>query len=64
MKLTQEELFAALIKLGHRIEACGASVELTHAVTLCSDIRMAVGNQWNPSEQHAADRVRAAPEEG
>jgi PRTRC genetic system protein C len=56
--LSQEELYAALIKLGWRIEACGASVELTHAVTLCSDIRQSIGNQFNPADSYAAQRVR------
>lgn len=60
MQLNQEELFAALMELTQRIEACGASVELTHAVTLCSDIRGAVGNKWNPADPYAADRVRTA----
>lgn len=48
----------ALVELGHRIEKCGASVELTNAVTLCSDLRGAIGNKWNPSDKYAEQRVR------
>lgn len=57
-KLSQAELYAAIGKLMERIEACGASTELTNAVTLASDIRQAVGNQWNKANEFAADRVR------
>lgn len=56
--MDQELCFAALIELGRRIEACGASVELTHAVTLCSDLRHAIGNKWNPADKYAEQRVR------
>ena len=58
MKITQEELYAALVEIGYRIEACGASEALTRAVCLCSDLRGAVGNQWNPADSYAAERVR------
>jgi hypothetical protein len=58
--MDQETIFAALVELGRRIEACGASVELTNAVILCSDLRMAVGNQWNPPDEYAEQRVRKA----
>lgn len=60
MQLGRDELFAALRELSYCIEACGASPELTHAVSLCGDISSAVGNQWNPSNPYAADRVRDA----
>ena len=59
-KLTQDELHAALGALINRIEACGASPELTAAVCLASDIRQAVGNEFNPPNEYAADRAKAA----
>jgi hypothetical protein len=58
--MDQETIFAALIELGRRIEACGASVELTNAVILCSDLRHAIGNKWNPADEYAEQRVRDA----
>lgn len=51
---------SALYLLCRRIEACGASPELTHAVTLASDLMRAVGNQYNPADPFAAERVRQA----
>lgn len=69
-RATQEFVFEALSELTRRIEACGASVELTNAVILCSDLKMAIGNRWNPADRYAEDRVRAmlaaapSPEEG
>ncbi len=57
-KLNQPELYAALGELIQKIEACGASSELTAAVVLASDIKQAVGNQWNEASAFAADRVR------
>jgi hypothetical protein len=56
--LDQEELFQSLGKLIERIEACGGSTALTHAVMLAADIRHAIGNQWNPANEYAAQRVR------
>lgn len=53
-----EMCHGALRELVNRIEKCGASPELTHAVTLCSDLMMAVGNRWNPRDKYAAQRVR------
>lgn len=53
----QEFIYAALLELGDRIEKCGASVELTNAVTLCSDLRQAVGNRLNPACDYARQRV-------
>ncbi len=58
MKLNQTELYAALGKLIDRIEGCGASTELTDAVVLASDIKQAVGNEWNAPNEYAAERVR------
>mgnify|MGYP001607783306 CR=1 FL=1 len=48
----------ALGELTQRIERCGASIELTNAVTLCSDLRMAFGNRWNARDKYAEERVR------
>lgn len=56
--LTHEEIFQALGKLMERIEDCGASPELTAAVMLAEDIRCSIGNQWNPANEYAAQRVR------
>ena len=56
--LSREELYAAVREIAARIEKCGASPELTHAVTLCSDLASAIGNQWNNPDDSAADRVR------
>lgn len=55
--INQELLFKALREIGDRIEACGASPELTHAVSLTSDLRQAVGNQHNPASPYALLRV-------
>ena len=58
--LSTSEIYAALRELGERLERCGASLELTHAVTLASDLREAIGNDWNQPDTYAAQRVRAA----
>jgi hypothetical protein len=51
-EITSEFLCAALTEICYRIEKCGASVELTNAVSLASDLRQAVdGNAY------AFDRV-------
>jgi hypothetical protein len=57
-RLDQELFYAAITELLRRIEACGASVELTHAVTLCADLLSAIGNQWNQPDEYAEQRVR------
>lgn len=54
----QEFLFAALGEIVDRIERCGASPGLTHAVSLASDLRQAIGNQWNPGNKYALERVQ------
>ncbi len=54
----QEFLFAAMGEIVNRIERCGASIELTHAVSLASDLRQAIGNQFNPANSYALDRVK------
>lgn len=55
-----ELCWPALRELCDRIERCGASEPLTHAVTLASDLLQAIGNKWNPKNKHAEQRVRAA----
>lgn len=60
MKLTQSEIHAALRQLIDKIEACGASTELTAAVVLAGDIKDAVGNEHNPASPFSANRVRVA----
>lgn len=51
-ELTREVLYAALRKLTDRIEACGASRELTRAVMLSSAIAGAIGNRHNPPREY------------
>lgn len=53
-----EMCHGALSELISRIERCGASPELTQAVTLCSDLMLSVGNRWNPPDKYAQQRVR------
>lgn len=55
-----EFLFVALGEIVDRIERCGASTELTHAVSLISDLRQAVGNRWNPANPYSLRRVESA----
>lgn len=55
-----ELIYDALIELGRRIEACGASAELTHAMALCSDMAQAIGNDHNPADKYALARVMEA----
>lgn len=54
---SQALIYSALSKLCEKIELCGASPELTDAVSLCSDLQMAVGNKFNPPDEHALNRV-------
>lgn len=56
--IDQEFIFAALGEIINRIELCGASVELTHAVSLASDLRQAVGNKHNQANSFAFERVK------
>lgn len=58
--LSRDEVSAALLEIGWRIEACGASVALTRAVTLCSDLRGAIGDKFNRADPSASLRVRKA----
>ena len=55
--INQDLLHEALSEIINRIEACGASVELTHAVSLASDLQRAVGNKFNPSDPYSLIRV-------
>lgn len=52
-------LFSALGEILNRIERCGVSSELTDVVTLVSDLRQAVGNQHNPGNKYALERVQS-----
>ena len=56
--IKQNFLHKALGEIVDRIEACGASVELTHAVSLTSDLQRAVGNEYNPSDPYSLIRVK------
>ena len=58
--LQQEDIYAALGKAMQKIEAAGASPELTAAVVIVGDVRQSIGNQWNPADRYAAQRVRDA----
>ena len=58
-QLLGDEIYAALREIVDRVERCGASPELTHAVTLASDLAQAIGNRWNPPYKAAVERVRA-----
>ena len=50
-------LHAALWEIVRRIENCGASPALTHAVVLASDLMGAVGNQFNKPRAEDLARV-------
>ena len=52
--------YPELRELVQRIERCGASVELTQAVMLCSDLASAIGNRFNSPDKYAEQRVLAA----
>ena len=53
----QALIYATLSKLMGKIEVCGASPELTDAVSLCSDLQQAVGNKYNPPNEEALNRI-------
>lgn len=59
MLLIQEEIFEALGIAIDKIESAGASPQLTDAVILVSDLRAAIGNQFNPAQSERAKMVRA-----
>ena len=52
-------LYAALREIVNRIELCGASPELTNAVSLASDLAAAIGDRHNNQDKNAAYRVCA-----
>lgn len=58
MKLTQQELYAALGLLIDRIEHLGASTELTAVSMFACEIKNAVGNEHNRANAYDANRVR------
>lgn len=58
IQLSQGDLFKALGLAMEKIKSAGASVALTEAVTIVGDVRSAIGNQWNPAQASAAERVR------
>lgn len=58
--LSREEIYEALGELINRIEACGASPQLTNAVVLASDIKQSIGNRYNTPNEFAANCVRQA----
>ena len=55
--IDQEVLYKALGEIVDRIEKCGASPELTDAVSLTSDLRSAVGNEFNPANVYSLTSV-------
>ncbi|MFA5920088.1 MAG: hypothetical protein WC856_02205 [Methylococcaceae bacterium] len=57
--IDQDFLFRVLGEIIFRIERCGASPELTYAVSLASDLRQAIGNQWNQANVYAFERVKS-----
>lgn len=57
-ELVQEELYTLISVTIEKIEASGASVPLTNAVVLVSDISSAIGNKWNPPQPYRADAIR------
>lgn len=62
--INQDFLHKAIGEIIDRIEACGASPALTHAVTLAVDLRRAIGNQYNPADPYALVRVAAEVDPG
>ena len=55
--IDQEILYKALGEIVDRIEKCGASPELTDVVSFASELRCAVGNQFNPANVYSLTRV-------
>jgi len=55
--INQETLYKVIGEIVDRIEACGASVELTNAVSLASVLRRAIGNEYNPADPYSLCRV-------
>lgn len=50
--LDSEKVFAAMQHTVDLIEKCGASIELTNAVSFASDLMGAFGNKWNAPREH------------
>ena len=59
-KDTQELLYSVVGEILFRIEHCGASVEITSASSLASDLKQAIGNQWNEPDAYALQRIQKA----
>lgn len=55
--IDQDLLYKTLGEIVDRIETCGASPELTRAISLASDLQQAVGNQYNPADPYSLVRV-------
>ena len=53
----RELLYRIVRQLVDRIESCGASPRLTHAVCLASDLAAAIGNARNPAAVHEFHRL-------
>ena len=56
--INQDFLFIVIGEIINRIERCGASVELTHAVSLASDLRQAIGNKYNKANEFTFERIK------
>ncbi len=55
--IDKDLIYKAIGEIVDRIEDCGASPELTHAVTMAGDLRRAIGNEYNPADPYALCRV-------
>lgn len=51
-------IYDALREVIYRIEKCGASTELTNAVSLASDLCSAIGSSYNKPSFFAKERVK------
>lgn len=58
MNIRQDFIYKALGEIINRIEACGASTELTNAVSLAADLKQSIGNKFNPANTYAFERVK------
>lgn len=55
--IKRKNIYKALEEISARIEVCGASPELTHAISLVTDLRCAIGNEFNTPDEYALNRV-------
>lgn len=55
--IDRDVLYEALGKIVDKIEKCGASPELTDAVSSASLLRQAVGNQYNEPNVYSLTQV-------